>query len=126
MEYADLRGRTILIADDEEYVRHHLSRRLETLGLRVLQARTGEDVLNQVNDGLHLIVMDVRMPVMDGLETLRRLREKESTAAVPVVLLSAMARQGEIQMGKAADADEYIMKPITFDRLLESIRRHLR
>ena len=125
METGIFTGRTILIADDEDYIRHHISRRLSLLGLRVLQAGTGEEVLSLVNEKPDLIVMDIRMPVLDGLETLRRLKDDGGTRSIPVVLLSAMAQQGEIALGLSAGADEYVMKPITFDRLLESINRYL-
>lgn len=118
-------GRTVLIADDEEYVRRHLSKRLTRMGLRVLQAGTGDEVLAQINKNPDLIIMDIRMPVLDGLETLEQIRNSESTRRIPVVLLSALAQSGEISPGLSVGADEYLMKPITFERLLESIRLHL-
>ena len=95
------------------------------MGLRVLQAGTGTEVLGLTDEGMDLIIMDVRMPDLDGLETSRRLKGDEKTRKIPVVLLSAMAQQEEVTRGLAAGADEYIMKPITFERLLESIRKHL-
>ncbi len=125
MEDTGFKGKTILIADDEEYVRHHISKRLASLDLKVLQAGSGEEVLDLVKEHPHLIIMDVRMPVLDGLETLRRLKDDEETAGIPVVLLSALGQQDGIRMDLAAGADEYVMKPITFERLLESIRHHL-
>lgn len=95
------------------------------MGLRVLQAGTGDEVLAQINKNPDLIIMDIRMPVLDGLETLEQIRNSESTRRIPVVLLSALAQSGEISPGLSVGADEYLMKPITFERLLESIRLHL-
>ncbi len=118
-------GRTILIADDEEYVRQHISKRLVSMGLHVLQAGTGEEVLGLMSMKPDLIIMDVRMPVLDGLETLKRLGNEGLGISIPVVLLSAMAQHDKIATGIAAGAVEYIIKPITFDRLLESIHRYL-
>jgi len=125
MKQTSFDGKHILIADDEEYVRNHLAKRMDGMGLVVSQAGTGQEVLNLALDGPDLIIMDVKMPVLDGLETARRLKTDNQTRNIPVVLLSAMAQQEEVEKGLATGADEYVMKPVTFDRLMESVRRHL-
>ena len=65
------------------------------------------------------------MPVLDGLETARRLKSDNKTRSIPVVLLSAMAQQEEVNRGMATGVDEYVMKPVTFNRLMKSIREHI-
>ncbi len=125
MNQADFNGKSILIADDEEYVRHHLAKKLSGMGLRVFQAGTGMEVLDLAGEHPDLIIMDVKMPVLDGLETARRLKTDNATSNIPVVLLSAMAQREEVARGMATGADEYVMKPITFNRLMESIREHI-
>ena len=125
MNQADFNGKSILIADDEEYVRHHLAKKLSGMGLRVFQAGTGEEVLDLAGHHPDLIIMDVKMPVLDGLETARRLKTDNNTRGIPVVLLSAMAQREEVARGMATGADEYVMKPVTFSRLMESIREHI-
>jgi CheY-like chemotaxis protein len=122
MNQTDFKGKSILIADDEEYVRHHLAKKLKSMGLRVIEAGTGMEVLSLAGEHPDLIIMDVKMPVLDGLETARRLKKDNSTRGIPVVLLSAMAQQAEVDLGMATGADEYVMKPITFNRLMDSIR----
>jgi CheY-like chemotaxis protein len=122
MNQTEFNGKSILIADDEEYVRHHLAKKLKSMGLRVFEAGTGMEVLNLAGEHPDLIIMDVKMPVLDGLETARRLKSDHSTRGIPVVLLSAMAQQAEVDRGMATGADEYVMKPITFNRLMDSIR----
>jgi CheY-like chemotaxis protein len=122
MNQTDFKGKSILIADDEEYVRHHLAKKLKSMGLRVFEAGTGMEVLSLAVEHPDLIIMDVKMPVLDGLETARRLKKDNSTRGIPVVLLSAMAQQAEVDLGMATGADEYVMKPITFNRLMDSIR----
>ncbi len=122
MNQTEFNGKSILIADDEEYVRHHLAKKLKSMGLRVFEAGTGMEVLNLAGEHPDLIIMDVKMPVLDGLETARRLKRDNSTRGIPVVLLSAMAQQAEVDRGMATGADEYVMKPITFNRLMDSIR----
>lgn len=126
MKHPEFSGKTVIIADDEEYVRYHLSRRLEEMGLGVLQAGTGVEVVDLARRQPNLIIMDVRMPVLDGLETVKRLRSSEETRAIPIVLLSALAQQEDVVEGLKTGADEYVMKPVTFERLMESIRKHLR
>lgn len=125
MNQTEFRGKSILIADDEEYVRHHLAKRLVSMGLQVFQAGTGEEVLDLAIQHPDLIIMDVKMPVLDGLETARRLKGDNRTRGIPVVLLSAMAQQEEVARGMATGADEYVMKPVTFNRLMNSIREHI-
>lgn len=125
MKQPPYEGKHILIADDEEYVRRHLAKRMVGMGLLVSQAGTGQEVLNLALGGPDLIIMDVKMPILDGLETTRRLKTDIQTRDIPVVLLSAMAQQEEVEKGLATGADEYVMKPVTFDGLMESVRRHL-
>ena len=119
-------GKSILIADDEAYVRVHLAKRLTGLGLEVLQAGTGEEVLDLAKRVPDLIVMDVKMPILDGLETARRLKSDPGTSLIPVVLLSAKASRDEVAEGIAAGADDYVAKPVTFGQILTTIRRNIR
>jgi CheY-like chemotaxis protein len=125
MERKEWDGKSILIADDEEYVRRHLAKRLEAMGLTVFQAGTGIEVLEGSRKRPNLIVMDVKMPELDGLETTRRLKDDEETRDIPVILLSAMTRSDEVTEGMTAGAAGYLMKPITFDRFMNSVREHI-
>lgn len=125
MKQSEFNGKSIIIADDEEYIRHHLAKKLKSMGLRVYEAGTGVEVLNLADNHPNLIIMDVKMPLLDGLETARRLKNDVSTRSIPLVLLSAMAQKEEIARGMASGADEYVMKPVTFSRLMESIREFI-
>lgn len=125
MKQTEFNGKSILIADDEEYIRHHLAKKLKGMGLRVYEAGTGMEVLHLADNHPDLIIMDVKMPILDGLETARRLKKDESTKGIPLVLLSAMAQQEEVARGMATGADEYVMKPVTFNRLMDSIREFI-
>ena len=125
MEQREFNGKSILIADDEEFVRHHLAKKLSSMGLQVLEAGTGREVLELAAQQPNLIIMDVKMPVLDGLETARMLKTENRTQTIPVVLLSAMAKREEVSRGMASGADEYVVKPVTFNRLMKSIREHI-
>lgn len=119
-------GKSILIADDEAYVRVHLARRLTDMGLEVFQAGTGEEVLDLAKRVPDLIIMDVKMPILDGLETARRLKSDPGTNLIPLVLLSAKASRDEVAEGIAAGADDYVAKPVTFGQILTTIRENIR
>lgn len=125
MKQSEFNGKSILIADDEEYIRHHLAKKLKSMGLMVYEAGTGIEVLNLADNQPNLIIMDVKMPILDGLETARRLKNDDSTRRIPLVLLSAMAQKEEVAQGMATGADEYVMKPVTFNRLMDSIREFI-
>ena len=125
MNNNQLKGKSILIADDEDYVRQHLAKHLENLGLTIYQAGSGDEALILAENEPSLIILDVKMPNLDGIQTTRRLKENGKTRAIPVILLSAMVRNGEVSEGMAAGASGYLLKPITFARLLDSIKEYI-
>jgi two-component system KDP operon response regulator KdpE len=115
---------TILIVDDEPQIRRALRVGLAAHGYEVLLAGNGEEALDQV--ALHrpdLIVLDLAMPVMDGFEVCRRVRE---WSQAPIIVLSV--RRGETDKVKALDlgADDYLTKPFGMEELLARIRANLR
>jgi DNA-binding response OmpR family regulator len=95
-------------------------------GFSVLEAQNGEEALQHVNERPpDLVLLDVMMPVMDGLETLKRLREMASTSAVPAIILSAQGEAGAQRAGEIGP-DVYVAKPIKPDDLMWHIRGLLR
>jgi len=125
-ENGSLTGKKIIIADDEEFIRHHLTRRLSSMGLTVLEAATGRQVLDLLGNGPDLILMDVRMPEIDGYETTRQIKSDTATCSIPVILLSALSGDEDIAYGFTVGADDFLCKPVTFAIILESISRKLR
>ncbi len=119
-------GKTILIADDEAFVRSHISRRLDSMGLTVLEAATGQEVLDLMVHNPDMVLMDVRMPEIDGYETTRSIRQAAAGSNIPVILLSALSGEDDIRRGLEAGADEFLCKPVTFTMILESLNRRLR
>jgi len=113
---------TVVVADDDDVLRSLLVLNLEAEGLRVYEAENGAKALQFAL--LHrpdLVVLDVMMPVHDGLKVLRALKDEETTAAIPVVVLSARAAAEEIEEGWQAGADFYLTKPFRMDQLLELV-----
>lgn len=112
---------TVLVVDDDPVIVNLLQVNFEIEGYDVLAATGGEAGLAQARLGHpDVIVLDVMMPGIDGLEVARRLREDPETNTIPIILLSAKAQHADIQAGLAV-ADEYITKPFEPLELLERV-----
>jgi CheY-like chemotaxis protein len=120
-----LAGKTILIADDEDFIRRHIARRLESHGFRVLEAGEGASVLGLLEQNPDVVLLDVKMPGLDGLTITRKMREDPRYSVLPVILLSARAQKEDIEAGLSAGATAYLTKPVTFSHILEKINEIL-
>ncbi|MBL8076741.1 MAG: response regulator [Anaerolineales bacterium] len=95
---------------------------LENHGYRILVAHHGGEVLEKVSGfSPDLILMDIQMPKMDGLEATRRLRAQPEFASVPIIALTAFAMPGDRERCLEAGANEYMSKPVILRKLLELI-----
>jgi DNA-binding response OmpR family regulator len=119
----------ILIVDDDPLLRRSLGYNLEQVGYHVSAAATAEDALALVRLGLSagappdLVLLDIGLPGIDGLEALRQLRQQ---LPVPVVYLTARRRELDQVVGLEAGADDYVTKPFDIDVLLSRIKAVLR
>ena len=116
------RALRIVVADDDDVLRDLLVLNLEAEGMEVHAAADGAAALQQI--AAHkpdLVVLDVMMPIHDGLGVLRAMRQEPLTASIPVVLLTARAASDDIADGWDAGADFYLTKPFRMDQLLEFI-----
>jgi two-component system cell cycle response regulator DivK len=112
----------ILLVEDNEMNSDMLSRRLTRRGYEVVIAATGEEGLAKAaSEAPDLVLMDMSLPVMDGWEATRRLKADPSTAAIPVIALTAHAMSGDRQKAVEAGCNDYDTKPIELDRLLAKI-----
>ncbi len=103
--------RTVLVVDDEPHIRAVLRGYLEADGYRVLESASGEDAIDVVRrEPPELVLLDVMLPGIDGLEVLRRLR---TWTQVPVVLVTARAEELDTLVGLAVGADDYVTKPFS-------------
>lgn len=117
-----VKGPTILVVDDDPVIQKLLSVNFEMEGYQVATASDGVEGLERVQaDPPDLILLDVMMPRMDGLEVARRLKADPSTKGIPVVLLSAKAQSTDVQGGLEAGADAYVTKPFDPLELLEKV-----
>jgi DNA-binding response OmpR family regulator len=115
---------TILLVDDEESVQKLLTYPLEREGYKVVQARDGEEALERFDaDGVDLIVLDLMLPKVDGLEVCRRVR---ATSSVPIIMLTARDDEVDKVLGLELGADDYITKPFSIREFRSRVRALLR
>jgi two-component system cell cycle response regulator DivK len=115
----------VLVAEDNEKSMKLFRDVLEANGYRPLEARTGEQAVLLAGEHVpDLILMDVQLPGIDGIEALRRLRGLDRTRAVPVVALTAQAMAGDRARVLDAGFDGYISKPIDIVDLVAVVRRY--
>jgi two-component system phosphate regulon response regulator PhoB len=101
----------ILIVEDEAGFRRIYKEVLETDGYTVVLAETGEQGLKSANkESPDLILLDLRLPTMHGFEVLQKLKEKEATKNIPVIIFSVMGEQDDIQEGLDLGAEDYAVK----------------
>ncbi len=112
----------ILLVEDNEMNRDMLSRRLSRRGYDVVIAIDGQQGVDRARaESFDLILMDMSLPVLDGWEATRILKEDDSTRTVPVIALTAHAMTGDRARAFEAGCDDYDTKPIELPRLLEKI-----
>jgi two-component system OmpR family response regulator/two-component system alkaline phosphatase synthesis response regulator PhoP len=115
--------RKILVVDDEKSIYSYLHKKFTKLGYTVFTAADGEGALAQAFAHLpHIILLDVKLPKLSGLEVLKRLKSDQRTKDIPVLILSAKAQSKEIKEGLEAGADKYLCKPLGFPDILREIR----
>jgi two-component system, cell cycle response regulator DivK len=113
---------TILLVEDDEPSRDALARRLERRQFRVVTAVDGLEAIEMaVSARPDLILMDLGLPVIDGWEATRRLKQDAATRHIPIIVLSAHAMTNDRELALAAGGDDFDSKPIRFDALLGKI-----
>ncbi len=114
---------TVLVVDDDPDARHLFRKLLERDGFGVHEACDGIDALAKVADiHPHVILMDVEMPNMDGLECTRKLKAEPALCNIPVVIVSGKTNSQHVRAGLEAGAEEYMTKPIQHDEFLLRVR----
>ena len=115
--------KVILLVEDNEGNIQAMVDYLHAKGFDVVFARTGQEALDRVAEELPLLIlMDIQMPEMDGLEAIRRLRARPASAATPIIALTALAMPGDRDRCLEAGANEYMTKPVNLRRLTEMIQ----
>ncbi|NEO29951.1 MAG: response regulator [Symploca sp. SIO3C6] len=116
----------ILVAEDNETNISTLWHYLPKIGYRLALAQNGrEAIIKAKQQKPQLILMDLQMPEMDGLEAMHRIRSDKETAAIPIIALTALAMPGDRDKCLAAGANDYMTKPVSLKHLASTIKRIL-
>ena len=112
----------ILVADDDTDIRDLVTFKLEQAGFKVTAVDNGLAALTAARDQPpDLMVLDVMMPGMSGIDVCQELRRDSTTAALPIILLTARAQEGDVEVGFGVGADDYIIKPFSPRELLNRV-----
>ena len=119
-------GKTILYVEDNEYNRKIVRRLLGDPSYRLIEAEDGESGVAQAFQELpDLILMDVQLPKMSGLDATRILRADPRTAHIPIIVITSFALSGDREKASAAGANNYLAKPYSPRELLALVRQYL-
>jgi CheY-like chemotaxis protein len=117
----------ILVADDDPFIRRLVAFTLKKRGYEIVEACDGATALNLARQAHpNLVVLDVLMPEMNGLDVTRALAQDPATTDIPILILSASAQQSEIEAGLASGAAAYLVKPFEPKVLSERVAELLR
>lgn len=115
----------ILVVDDEPYVTDIVKRKLEAQNYEVVVAQDGEEALNMAKaEKPHLIVLDIMMPVINGLEVCSRLKHDPKLSDIPVLMLTGRMKYSDKRMAEQCGADAYIPKPCSSVMLMDQIKKY--
>lgn len=113
----------ILVVDDSRTTRQVLNFSLTDAGYEVVEAADGHDALSILErDAFDLVISDLKMPRLDGLDLTRRIRSNPDTRKLPVIILTTESAEEKKQEGKQAGANCWIVKPFQPDQLLEVVK----
>lgn len=117
---------TILVVDDEPYMIRLLQHHIERAGFRMVKATNGREALEQIHaERPQLVIMDVMMPEINGLEVLAEVRKQAATKDLPVIIMTANAQRFTREEAEAAGVSAFLTKPFSPTQLMVEVRRHL-
>ena len=123
MEQMTMKTKKILYADDDPEIREALRLLLDCEGYETVEAADGEEVLRLLDDTVDLVILDVMMPGMNGYSACAEIRKR---SAVPVLFLTAKSRDSDMTMGFSAGGDDYLVKPFSYNELINRVKAMLR
>ena len=118
-------GERVLIVEDNEKNMKLVRDVLQATGYSTLEATTGEEAVElALSQAPALVLMDVQLPGIDGVEALERMRQNERTASIPALAVTAQAMSGDRERFLEAGFDGYLAKPVDVHELIEAVREH--
>lgn len=123
MEENSLRGKTVLLADDDVRNIYSMTKALEKYQIKVVPAMDGKEALELMKSHpVDIVLMDMMMPAMDGYESIQSIRSKPQYKGLPIIAVTAKAMSGDREKCIAAGASDYISKPVDLDQLVSLLR----
>jgi len=125
-ESTNVNGKNILLVEDNEVNRRLAGFLLRSQGYQVREATTAAAAFEMVDkEHPDLIVMDIQLPGMDGLEITRKLKEQPATADIPVIAVTSFAMKGDREKALAAGCAGYVTKPIDKNTFIQEVAAHM-
>jgi two-component system chemotaxis response regulator CheY len=119
-----MKHKTVLIVDDSQTVRQQVASALEKAGFSVVEAADGMEGLERIEQSeFLLVILDVNMPRLSGLEMLERLKANPKNADLPVVMLTTEVQESMIDRAKKAGARGWMIKPVKMDQLVSVVTK---
>ena len=118
--------KTILVVDDEKDIVDLLSYNLSKEGLTVLTARNGKEALEKVKQKPDLIILDLMMPEMSGLQVIQEMKKDKTASSIPILILTAKGTETDEIVGLEVGADDYIIKPVKIGKIIARVHAVLR
>ncbi|MCB9800326.1 MAG: response regulator [Candidatus Omnitrophica bacterium] len=115
-------SKNILIAEDEEHIRTLIANRVKQLGYNILHASTGDEALKLIEEKPDLVILDIMMPVPDGLEVCRRIKRNPEYKSIPVMILTCKTLDSDYACAIESGANAFLTKPYDSEKLYQQIR----
>jgi two-component system alkaline phosphatase synthesis response regulator PhoP len=116
----------ILVVDDEKNIRDLLRFNLENEGYNVIEAKDGKEALEKVKDNIDLVLLDLMLPEIDGLNVCKNIRNDEKIGNLPIIMLTAKSEDIDRIIGLELGADDYVTKPFNTRELIARVKALLR
>ena len=119
-------GKNVLVVDDEDLIRQIISIILKSEGYKVITAVSGHDALSKMSDKrFGLVITDLRMPGMNGIEFIKKLRSEAAYKCVPIIMLTSEFSDFKKKEAEMAGVSEWITKPFIRHQLLQSVKKFM-
>ena len=119
-------ARNVLVVDDESLIRQIISIILKSAGYKVVEAVSGNDALSKITGrNFGLVITDLRMPGMDGIEFIRQLRSESAYKRVPIIMLTSEFSDFKKKEAEIAGVSDWIVKPFIRQQLLQSVKKFM-
>lgn len=118
-------AKTILVVEDDKLLSNLITKKLKAEGYEVIHAESGEAALSRLREGAPgLVLLDILLPGIDGFEVLKNIRSETATRETPVIILTNLGQESDIEQGKKLGATAFLVKALlSLDEIVREVRR---